>query len=386
VPASPQEQLNNMSQVILNKLCKTFGGGLFVVRDLNLEIRDGEFLTLLGPSGCGKSTTLNMIAGLETISSGDLLIGDKKYNDIPARKRNVGMVFQSYALFPHMTVDQNIVFGLKLKKMARIDIFDKLEWAKSLLHLEDKGRRFPKELSGGERQRVALGRALVLNPQVLLLDEPLSNLDQELRETMTTEIKRIHLSVGCTTVYVTHNQMEAMRMSDRIAVMRNSRLMQCASPMTIFNYPANKFTAGFIGSPAMNMFEAQIVDFEDGAGVAIGNIIVRLPKERSEALVSEVGRKVTAGIRPQQIYHFKDSHGRRHSDTEVFSNIQLVEPLGDRIMVTAHFHGQDFIFFVISDKVPSPGDEIGAVIDGRHVHLFDKDGGERISIGEEKIS
>ncbi|MBL8026549.1 MAG: ABC transporter ATP-binding protein [Fibrobacteres bacterium] len=371
-----------MSHVVLNKLCKTFGGGLFVVRDLNLNIKDGEFLTLLGPSGCGKSTTLNMIAGLETISSGELFIGDKLYNDIPARKRNIGMVFQSYALFPHMTVDQNIAFGLKLKKMSRIDIFDKLEWAKSLLHLEDKGRRFPKELSGGERQRVALGRALVLNPQVLLLDEPLSNLDQELRETMTTEIKRIHLSVGCTTVYVTHNQMEAMRMSDRIAVMRDSRLMQCASPMTIFNYPANRFTAGFIGSPAMNMFEAQIVEFEGGAGVKIGDINMRLPKERSEALVTEIGRKVTAGVRPQQIFHFKDSHGRRHSDTEVLVKIQFVEPLGDRIMATAKFQGQDFLFFIMADKPPAKGEEVGAVIDGRHIHLFDKDGGDRISIGE----
>jgi multiple sugar transport system ATP-binding protein len=373
-----------MSKVVLRKLCKTYGGGLFVVRDLDLTIKDGEFLTLLGPSGCGKSTTLNMIAGLETISSGELYIGDIKYNDIPARKRNVGMVFQSYALFPHMTVDQNIAFGLKLKKISRIDIFDKLEWAKSLLHLEDKGRRFPKELSGGERQRVALGRALVLNPQVLLLDEPLSNLDQELRETMTTEIKRIHLSVGCTTVYVTHNQMEAMRMSDRIAVMRDSRLMQCASPMTIFNYPANKFTAAFIGSPAMNMFDAQIVAFEGGAGVAIGDVVMRLEKERSEALVQDIGRKITAGVRPQQIYHFKDNHGRRHSDTEVFSKIQLVEPLGDRIMVTARFQGQDFVFFVISDKIPVPGEEVGAVIDGRHIHLFDKDGGERITTGEQK--
>ncbi len=371
-----------MSHVVLKKLCKTFDRGLFVVRDLDLTINEGEFLTLLGPSGCGKSTTLNMIAGLEDISSGELIVGGKRYNNIPARKRNVGMVFQSYALFPHMTVDQNIAFGLKLKKMSRIDIFDKLDWVKGLLHLEDKGMRYPRELSGGERQRVALGRALVLDPQVLLLDEPLSNLDQELRETMTTEIRRIHLKVGCTTVYVTHNQMEAMRMSDRIAVMRNSMLMQCDSPMSIFNYPANKFTASFIGSPTMNMFQAKILPFEGGAGIGIGGVVLRLEKGRSDALVSEIGRDVVAGIRPQQIYHFRDNRGKRHSDTEISAYVQLVEPLGDRVMVTAKFESQDIVFFVVTDKVPQCSDSIAAVVDGRHIHLFDRESGDRIRIGE----
>jgi multiple sugar transport system ATP-binding protein len=370
-----------MSEVILKDLCKIFHEKK-VVCDLSLTIEEGEFLTLLGPSGCGKTTTLNMIAGLENITHGELYVGGRLYNEIPARKRNIGMVFQSYALFPHMTVDQNIAFGLKIQNKSRLQIFDKLEWAKNLLQLLDKGKRYPRELSGGERQRVALGRALVLSPQVLLLDEPLSNLDQELRETMTTELKKIHQNVGCTMIYVTHNQMEAMRMSNRIAVLKDGRLMQCDTPMNIFSQPTNKFVATFIGAPAMNMLPARLGVAEDEVVVEVDGTRLRLEKERGLALKAMAGREVTAGLRPQQIFYFGDREGRRHSDTEAQVEIALVEPVGERLMVTGKLGKRDIVFFMISDRIPQPGERVSIVIDGRHIHLFERESGVRIALGE----
>ena len=370
-----------MAEVILKKICKLFQEKR-VVCDLDLTIAEGEFLTLLGPSGCGKTTTLNMIAGLEPITQGELFVAGKLYNSIPARRRNIGMVFQSYALFPHMTVDQNIAFGLKIQKKTRLEIFDKLEWVKCLLQLTDKGRRYPRELSGGERQRVALGRALVLSPQVLLLDEPLSNLDQELRETMTTELKKIHQNVGCTMIYVTHNQMEAMRMSNRIAIMKDGRLMQCDTPMNIFNKPKSKFVASFIGAPAMNLYPAHLIVEEGETLVSIDGIKLHIEKERGLALMDFKGREVTAGIRPQQVLYFKDREGRRHSDTEVEAEVILVEPVGERLMITAKIGKREMIFFMLSDRVPSAGERVCIIIDGRHIHLFERESGERIPLGE----
>ncbi|OGS37453.1 MAG: hypothetical protein A2293_11000 [Elusimicrobia bacterium RIFOXYB2_FULL_49_7] len=378
-----------MSFVILKNICKHYEDGKeLVVRNINLNIEKGEFLTLLGPSGCGKTTILNMIAGLETITSGDLIIDGKMVNHIPARYRNIGMVFQSYALFPHMTVDQNIAFGLKIKKRSRLEIFDKLDWVKQLLHLNDKGKSYPRELSGGERQRVALGRSLVLDPAVLLLDEPLSNLDQELRETMTTELKRIHQEVHNTMVYVTHNQMEAMRMSDRIAVIRKGELIQCATPVRIFSHPKNRFVAGFIGSPAMNMVPAKVVPSDSSmeAAVEFNGIRLHMEKQKAQAWMTMCGKEIIAGIRPQQIWHFRDRDGRRHSDTDVEMQVMLVEPLGDRIMVTARLQDQDFVFLVTTDHLPQPKEMIRIVIDGRNLHLFDTETGERIELGEKDDS
>ncbi|OGJ87508.1 MAG: hypothetical protein A2487_06145 [Candidatus Raymondbacteria bacterium RifOxyC12_full_50_8] len=372
-----------MSEVILKQITKSYKEKE-VIHGIDLHIREGEFLTLLGPSGCGKTTILNMIAGLESISSGEIHIGGRLMNDVPARKRNIGMVFQSYALFPHMTVDQNIAFGLKIQKLPRIQIFEKLEWAKELLHLSEKGKSFPRELSGGERQRVALGRALVLQPHVLLLDEPLSNLDQELRESMTTELKRIHQNVGCTSVYVTHNQMEALRMSDRIAVIRDGRLIQCDTPMRIFERPTTVFVGNFIGSPAMNQFPARIAEAGGEAVVTIGDTALCMEKGRSQALLRHTGREVLAGIRPQQINFFKDREGMRHSDTDVRVEVQIYEPLGERLMVTGKFNSHDMVFFMIPDPehLPKRGDALQVVIDGRHIHFFDRETGVRITDGE----
>jgi multiple sugar transport system ATP-binding protein len=323
-----------------------------------------------------------MIAGLEAVTEGEIRIGGRQMNYVPARARNIGMVFQSYALFPHMTVDQNMAFGLKIKKRPRLEIFEKLDAIKRLLHLSDKSNRYPRELSGGERQRVALGRALVLEPSVLLLDEPLSNLDQELRETMTTELKKIHLDIGCTMIYVTHNQMEAMRMSDRIAVLREGRLVQCDAPLNIFNRPKNRFVGCFIGAPPMNVMPARLGLFQSELFVEVEGYRIRLERERSRALMPYRDKPVLLGIRPQQIYFSKDRGGKRHSDTVVDVAANIIEPLGERIMVNAKLGGQELIFLMVSDWLPRAGEKIKIVIDGRAIHLFEKDNGERITLGE----
>jgi multiple sugar transport system ATP-binding protein len=276
-------------------------------------------------------------------------------------------------------VDENIAFGLKIKKRTRLEIFDKLDWVKGLLHLSEKGKSYPRELSGGERQRVALGRSLVLEPAVLLLDEPLSNLDQELRETMTTELKRIHQEVGYTMIYVTHNQNEALRMSQRIAVIKKGRLIQCDTPVNIFNRPKNRFVAAFVGSPAMNMIDARVVKEAGEAKVEVAGVRLNLEKEAGVALLSLEGREVVAGIRPQQIYYFKDRVGRRRSDTDVEVRVNLVEPMGDRLMVNALLGGHHIVFLMVSDAMPARGDLLRIVVDGRNLHLFDKRSGERIT-------
>ncbi|MFH1761379.1 MAG: ABC transporter ATP-binding protein, partial [bacterium] len=248
-----------MAEVLFKNVFKKIGSEQ-IVQDFNLTIKDGEFITLLGPSGCGKTTTLRMMAGLETITEGELFVGGKLYNNVPARNRNLAMVFQSYALFPHMNVDQNLVFGLKIQKRKSNEIAFKLEWIKKLLSLERLGKRLPRELSGGQRQRVALGRALVLDPKVLLLDEPLSNLDVDLRNRMTTEIKKLHRKLKITIIYVTHNQFEAMPISDRLVIMNNGTIVQTGTPQEVYAHPANLFVAGFVGSPKMNFLHMNIVE------------------------------------------------------------------------------------------------------------------------------
>jgi len=246
-----------MAQVELIQVSKRFRDGL-AVKDFSLKIENGEFITLLGPSGCGKSTVLRMIAGLEEITSGDLVVNGQNYNDVPVTQRDVSMVFQSYALFPHMTVKQNIAFGMKMKKMERVKIFDQIDWACDLLSLKGLENRFPGEISGGERQRVALGRALVLNPKILLLDEPLSNLDADLRQHMTSELKLLHQKLKVTILYVTHNQFEAMPLSDRMVVMRSGGIEQIGPPQEIYNQPINPFIGGFIGAPKMNFLTGDV--------------------------------------------------------------------------------------------------------------------------------
>jgi multiple sugar transport system ATP-binding protein len=291
-----------MAELRLEHIQKKYPNGYEAVKDLNIHIKDGEFVSLVGPSGCGKSTTLRMIAGLEDITGGKLYIGDKLANDIPSKDRGIAMVFQSYALFPHMSVAANIGFGLKINKVDKKTRQQKIEWALDLLDLNGLGDRKPSELSGGQRQRVALGRALVLDPEVLLLDEPLSNLDAKLRVKMRTELKRIHKKLKSTIVYVTHDQAEAMTLSDRIAIMKQGDLMQIGTPTEIYSKPANKFVAGFIGSPPMNFLHGQLVQ-ENGSYVFVypsGKLT--LPNTLISNIKTKITQKqVVLGVRPEDL-------------------------------------------------------------------------------------
>lgn len=359
-----------MADVILRKISKYYGKTP-AVDGISLTVADGEFLSLLGPSGCGKSTVLRMISGLEDIDSGELYIGGKRYNDIPARNRGIAMVFQSYALFPHMTVAENLAFGLRIRKMPKPEAMKKIEWAIELTGLQGLAGRYPRELSGGQRQRVALGRALVLDPQVLLLDEPLSNLDAALRDRMTAELKRLHRQIGKTIIYVTHNQIEAMTLSNRIALMREGKIVQSGPPNDLYNSPASEFVAGFIGNPAMNMFEAQIVEKDGGVRLVFEGVPLKIDQSTAERLRVHCGRTINVGLRPQHIYHHLAKVGRRHSDTQITVEIDLVEALGDKNLVVGKINGTTLVFLVDPDFELNSGQKIPVVVDGRKLHFFD---------------
>jgi ABC-type sugar transport system ATPase subunit len=360
-----------MGDVFLNNISKYYGG-LKVVDGMSLNIKAGEFVTLLGPSGCGKTTLLRMIAGLESIDDGDLLIGGKRYNDVPPQRRRIAMVFQSYALFPHMTVKDNILFGLKIKKVGPHEQFDKLIWVLPLLGLEGLEHRLPKEISGGQRQRVALARALVLDPDVLLLDEPLSNLDTALRETAMEELKRVHRQVGKTIIYVTHNQAEAMSMSERIAVINNGRLEQFDTPRLVYDRPHTIFSAEFIGSPPINMLDGQIVRAGNNIGIQTAAGFFLLDKERAPRGADMMGQTVRVGIRPQNVHYAAHSAARRASDTRVSLTVDLVETMGDRSLVVARAPGGIIVRFLITrDEDLENGATVAVLIDGRRIHVFD---------------
>ena len=360
-----------MADVVLKSFTKKYGANT-IISNLDLEIGDGEFVTLLGPSGCGKTTLLKMIAGLEPIDNGELIIGGKRYNDIPARKRKLAMVFQSYALFPHMTVYKNILFGLKIKKVPLSDTKEKLDWVLSLLHLKGLEDRLPSELSGGQRQRVALARALVLDPDVLLLDEPLSNLDAALREAASEELKRIHRKVGKTIIYVTHNQVEAMTMSERIALINCGRIEQYDKPKNLYDNPRSIFSAEFIGSPPMNFFEGEIQIAGNCPGIMTCAGFLKLDKDRAPKISEMSGRKVLAGVRPQSIYFTEHLHSRRYTDTDIELDVELVENLGDRCLVIGKCADGAVIRFMITrDEEILPDRKLDVFVDGRNIHLFD---------------
>jgi multiple sugar transport system ATP-binding protein len=321
-----------MAEITLNKVSKRYPDGALAVRELDLEIGDGEFCILVGPSGCGKTTTLNMIAGLEDVSAGELRIGGELVNNRPAKDRDIAMVFQSYALYPHMSVRQNMSFGLKLAGMPKDTIRAKVEEVALTLGLTEHLDRKPAQLSGGQRQRVAMGRAIVRNPKAFLMDEPLSNLDAQLRVQMRTEISRLQHALNVTTVYVTHDQTEAMTLGDRVAVMSNGVLQQYASPNELYGEPANLFVAGFIGSPAMNLFDGTIVD--GAVDTALGRIplvdAIRRRLDRANA-----DRDVVVGIRPEHIF---DGPGVSEVDGERYGfdvELEVVESLGSDVLV--HF-------------------------------------------------
>ncbi|MDX6399576.1 MAG: multiple sugar transport system ATP-binding protein [Gaiellaceae bacterium] len=326
-----------MAQVAFERVSKIYPDGTRAVNDVNLDIQDGEFMVLVGPSGCGKTTALRMVAGLEEISEGVLKIGDRVVNHVPSRDRDIAMVFQSYALYPHLSVYENIAFGLKLKKTPKAEVAKRVEDAARVLGLEPYLKRKPRALSGGQRQRVAMGRAIVRQPEAFLMDEPLSNLDAKLRVQMRAEISKLQSDLGVTTVYVTHDQVEAMTMGDRVAVMRKGELQQVDEPQVLYDRPKNLFVGGFIGSPAMNMLSATIERANGGLAAKAGKLSVALGEETLSArpaLKDYEGKKVVLGIRPEDL---DDANLATDTpqDQRLSGTVELLEALGSEIM--AHF-------------------------------------------------
>ncbi len=323
-----------MAGLTLSGIGKVYDDGTRAVRDLNVEVSDGEFLVFVGPSGCGKTTALRMVAGLETVTEGELRIGDRLVNSVPPRDRDVAMVFQSYALYPHLSVRDNIAFGLKLRKMAKPEIRKRVEHAADVLGLTDYLDRKPRNLSGGQRQRVAMGRAIVREPQVFLMDEPLSNLDAKLRVQMRTEIARIQRDLAVTTVYVTHDQTEAMTLGHRVAVMKQGVLQQIAPPQQLYDRPVNIFVAGFIGSPAMNLMMGTVSRTGNELALQLGSQTVRLPEsvlQTRPALVDYLGQPVVVGVRPEELDDA--AVGSDDSRPVLHAVADLIEPLGSDLIV-----------------------------------------------------
>jgi multiple sugar transport system ATP-binding protein len=356
-----------LATVALRKLTKRYGS-VEVVRGIDLEIADREFIALVGPSGCGKSTTLRMIAGLEDISGGDILIGGEVVNDLPPRARNISMVFQSYALYPHMSVRENMGFSLQIAKRPKEEIRRRVAEAAEILHLETLLDRRPSQLSGGQRQRVAMGRAIVRHPEVFLFDEPLSNLDAKLRNEMRTEIKKLHAKVTATVIYVTHDQVEAMTLADRIVIMRDGNIEQVGTPDEVFHRPATRFVAGFIGSPPMNLVEARI----DGGEIAFGNGD-RLPVPPAFGASIAAGQKIVFGLRPDDLY--PTGHGLNSAHVDAVHKremrVNLTEPLGNETLVFFDFAGRDWVSRMLSPRPLAAGASIPVTFDLSHAHLFD---------------
>ena len=363
-----------MATVSLEKLVKRYGS-LEVVHGIDLEVADREFIALVGPSGCGKSTTLRMIAGLEPISGGNLRIGGQIVNDLPPRSRNLAMVFQSYALYPHMTVRENMGFSLKIAGMKPEEIAPRVDEAAKTLDLVHLLDRRPSQLSGGQRQRVAMGRAIVRDPDVFLFDEPLSNLDAKLRTQMRVEIKKLHAKVQSTVIYVTHDQVEAMTLADRIVIMRDGHIEQVGTPEDVFQRPQSKFVAGFIGSPPMNLKDAEIAD----GHVVFGNGD-RLPLPARFRGSVTAGQKVTFGLRPDDLY--PAGHGiHSGEDADVHRQelgVILTEPLGNETLVFSAFGGAEWVGRMLNPRRLTPGDALPFCFDLSQAHLFDRDSGRTL--------
>ena len=330
-PPVSLNEISSMSGVILRNVVKQYGA-IKAVDDLSIEIEDKEFAVLVGPSGCGKTTALRMVAGLESISSGEIYIGDTLVNDMAPKDRDIAMVFQSYALYPHMSIRDNLGFGLRIRKIPKAEIDARVEDAADILGLTDLLARKPKELSGGQRQRVAVGRAIVRKPKLFLFDEPLSNLDAKLRVAMRAEISKLHRRLGATIIYVTHDQVEAMTMADRIFIMSKGVLLQSGTPMEVYAKPANRFVAGFIGSPAMNFIDAAVIASDGGLVIDAGSIRVRAPESFTERLRPMAGRQVVFGVRPEDIAAH-DSAAAAGNGSTVMAQAEVVETLGSEIFV-----------------------------------------------------
>ncbi len=373
-----------MASLSLRNVYKRYPGGVTAVSDFNLEIADKEFIILVGPSGCGKSTTLRMVAGLEEISDGEIYIGDRLVNDVAPKDRDIAMVFQNYALYPHMTVFDNMAFGLKLRKTPKDEIKRRVEEAARVLDISHLLERKPKALSGGQRQRVALGRAIVREPKVFLLDEPLSNLDAKLRAQMRTEISKLHQRLGTTFIYVTHDQTEAMTMGTRIVVMKSGIVQQVDSPNNLYRYPCNLFVAGFIGSPQMNFIESKLVKNGDDYVVEFGSedtanhegvkYQIKLPadKNKDNCLDAYVGKEIIMGIRPENIHNEEDLVAA-NKDGVIFADVEVTELMGAETYLYMNCEGQALNARVSPTSTAQPGDKIKVALETDKIHLFDKD-------------
>ena len=363
-----------MSTLSLRGMYKVYPGGVTAVKDLNLEIADKEFLILVGPSGCGKTTTLRMVAGLEEITDGELYIDDKLVNDVAPKDRDIAMVFQSYALYPHMTVFDNMAFGLKLRKVPKAEIKEKVNNAAEILGIVPLLDRKPKALSGGQRQRVALGRAIVRNPKVFLMDEPLSNLDAKLRVQMRAEIGKLHKRLETTVLYVTHDQVEAMTMGTRIVVMKDGVIQQVDSPQELYSNPHNMFVAGFIGSPQMNFLDATLNSKDDGLWLTFAGCSIKLPdgKANQEALKPYIGKEVIFGIRPENI-HDEEAYISSMPNSIVDVDVELTELMGAETYLYLKIDDSNMIARVNPRSTAKHGDKIKVAFDANKLHIFDKE-------------
>lgn len=368
-----------MANVTLKNIKKVYDKNVVAVQDFNLEIADKEFIVLVGPSGCGKSTTLRMIAGLEEISEGELFIGDRLVNDVAPKDRDIAMVFQNYALYPHMTVYENMAFGLKLRKLPKDEIDQKVKQAAEILDITDYLQRKPKALSGGQRQRVAIGRAIVREPKVFLMDEPLSNLDAKLRNQMRAEIIKLRQRINTTFVYVTHDQTEAMTLGDRIVIMKDGFIQQIGTPQEVFDHPANLFVAGFIGTPQMNFFDAELVNNGGTYMLQLDRAQIALP-EATQKVLKEKGQqpqKIVCGIRPEHVLLTNADN-----PAAIPAKVDVSEMMGSELYVHINALSKDCVLRIATIDLPAEhrngfsfGDQVNFTFDGALAHLFDPESG-----------
>lgn len=369
-----------MAEVKFKNIYKKYGaagGAKTIIHDLNLAIRDKEFLVLVGPSGCGKSTCIRMIAGLEKITSGDIYIGKERINDVPAKDRDIAMVFQNYALYPHMRIYDNMAFALKLQGVPKPEIDKRVRNSAVILEIEDLLHRKPREMSGGQKQRVALGRAIVRQPRVFLMDEPLSNLDAKLRVQTRAELKKLHKRLQATIIYVTHDQVEAMTMGDRIAVLNKGYLQQVDTPLNLYNSPANLFVAGFIGSPAMNFARARLI--KEGENLFVSSdsfkLIVPARGQANDRIISHIGKDVTLGIRPEHISECL-APGEGAKEGKVFSAfVNILEPTGNEILAHIECGKAVFVARLASESGIKAGEKVDFSVNVERMHIFDAESG-----------
>jgi len=361
-----------MAKVTLNKVCKRYGE-VQVVHDVTLDLPDKELVVLVGPSGCGKSTCLRMVAGLEEISSGEIHIGDRRVNDVAPKDRDIAMVFQSYALYPHMSVRANLEFGLKMRGTPRAEIDKRVEAAAAILGIDQFLARKPKDLSGGQRQRVAMGRAIVRRPAVFLFDEPLSNLDAKLRGQMRIEIARLHAKLQTTMIYVTHDQVEAMTLADRIVVLKDGWVQQVGAPLTIYNEPANRFVAGFIGTPSMNFVEGEVESGPDGLCFLAGGVELPLPESVTSRLKGEAGKEMVLGVRPPDFEVVSEG-------STLEARVEVREPMGAEVYLHVTSPWGPMVVRTEGGFSAQEGESIGLKVPDEAIYLFDGESGENLLI------